>query len=93
MTTLPTTCITNLNQKLKKPESKNLTQLDAHGSSDQCCHYIKMKLRFYHPRHPYTCARSGKTGIEVACFTRPGSGVQGFTSCSISPWSGADLAC
>ena len=48
MTTLPTTCITNLNQKLKKPERKNLTQLDAHGSSDQCCHYIKMKLRFYH---------------------------------------------
>ena len=47
MTTLPTTCITNLNQKLKKPERKNLTQLDAHGSSDQCCHYIKMKLRFY----------------------------------------------
>ena len=47
MTTLLTTCITNLNQKLKKPERKNLTQLDAHGSSDQCCHYIKMKLRFY----------------------------------------------
>ena len=51
MTTLLTTCITNLNQKLKKPERKNLTQLDAHGSSDQCCHYIKMKLRFYHT-HP-----------------------------------------
>ena len=51
MTTLPTTCITNLNQKLKKPERKNLIQLDAHGSSDQCCHYIKMKLRFYHT-HP-----------------------------------------
>ena len=47
MTTLLTTCITNLNQKLKKPERKNLTQLDAHGSSDQCCHYIKIKLRFY----------------------------------------------
>ena len=47
MTTLLTTCITNLNQKLKNQKEKNLTQLDAHGSSDQCCHYIKMKLRFY----------------------------------------------
>ena len=48
MTTLLTTCITNLNQKLKNPKRKNLTQLDAHGSSGQCCHYIKIKLRFYH---------------------------------------------
>ena len=31
MTTLLTTCITNLNQKLKN-QQENLTQLDAHGS-------------------------------------------------------------
>ena len=56
MTTLLTTCITNLNQKLKKkPERKNLTQLDAHGSSGQCCHYIKIKLRFYHSLHSPSC--------------------------------------
>ena len=40
MTTLPTTCITNSNQKLKN-RKKNSTQLDAHGSSDKCCHYTK----------------------------------------------------
>ena len=40
MTTLPTTCITNSNQKLKT-RKKNSTQLDAHGSSDKCCHYTK----------------------------------------------------
>ena len=65
MTTLLTTCITNLNQKLKKPERKNLTQLDAHGPSDQCCHYIKMKLRFYH--HAAPCiSRLNFNGLRTA---------------------------